>query len=99
MTLYQKKVLPALVSWQGPGEGKLYAEEDGGGRGGGGGTGCGSTFEGFLANSNGSELSPPPPPPTPILGFASRDCVPEPVFFNVCGAQESILRNEFRQTM
>ena len=37
MTLYQKKVLPALVSCQGPGEGKLYAEEDGGGEGGWGG--------------------------------------------------------------
>ena len=34
MKLYQKKVLPALVSCQGPGEGKLYAEEDRGGGGG-----------------------------------------------------------------
>ena len=31
MKLYQKKVLPALVSCQGPGEGKLYAEEERGG--------------------------------------------------------------------
>jgi hypothetical protein len=31
MKLYQKKVLPVLVSCQGPGEGKLYAEQDGGG--------------------------------------------------------------------
>ena len=31
--LYQKKDLPALVSCQGPGEGQLYAEQEGGGGG------------------------------------------------------------------
>jgi hypothetical protein len=39
--LYQKKDLRALVSCQGPGEGQLYAEQDGG-VGGGGQTGYGA---------------------------------------------------------
>ena len=46
MKLYQKKVLPALVSCQGPGEGKLYAEEDGGG----GGVGWGQDVEAPLSD-------------------------------------------------
>ena len=49
-------------------------------------------------------IFPPPssPPPTPAyvtMSHTLRDCVPEPVFLNVCGAQELIPRNEFRQPM
>jgi hypothetical protein len=36
---------------------------------------------------------------TPKMTKMTIDHAPEPVFFNVYGAQESILRNEFRQPM
>jgi hypothetical protein len=75
MKLYQKKVLPALVSCQGPGEGKLYAEDGGGGEGG----GQDGPLRDFWLTVMALSCVPHPPPP-PLLALPPETLFQSPYF-------------------
>ena len=52
-----------------------------------------------LLDTSGPEIPGGHPPTPPFSPHPPRVCAPEPIFLNVYGAQESIPRNEFRQSM